>query len=214
MLAIVDANYKFIYVNVGTNGRAHDSAAFNESSFCEALLKNQFDLPEDAELPGSTDRVPYIFVADDAFRLGPRVLKPYGERSVNANKIFNYRLSRARRVVENAFGILANKFQVFQREIHLPVEKIEILTFAACALHNFIRTEEGIEANLIDIENTNSVQIHSGSWRNKVLITGLQKTIGNRSGEEGRTVRDKYTTYFNTVGSLPWQLEAIKKFNF
>lgn len=214
LLAVVDSNYNFLYVNVGANGRAHDAAVFNESSLQEGIKNNLFDFPPDTELPGSSNKVPYVFVSDEAFRLTSRVLKPYGERSVNSNKVFNYRLSRARRVVENAFGILANKFQIFQKEIDLPVEKVNKITFAACALHNYIRARDGFDVKLLDFENTNAVSYNHGSWRNEVMLTDLQRTHGNRSGEDGRKVRNAYSEYFNTNGSVPWQNDAIQKFNF
>lgn len=54
-------------------------------------------------------------------------------------RVFNYRLSRARRVIENTFGILATKFRIFWRSI---VEKVTKVTQAACALHNFLKISE------------------------------------------------------------------------
>lgn len=214
LLAVVDANYNFLYVNVGSNGRANDAAVFNEPSLCEAITKNLFDFPLEDYLPGTNKKVPFVFVADDAFRLTSRMLKPYGERSANANKIFNYRLSRARRVVENAFGILANKFQIFQIEIDLEIEKVEKTTLASCALHNFIRKRDGFVLKMLDSENTNTLSFQKGSWRNEVSMTNLQRSQINRSGDEGRRVRDTFSEHFNTVGTVPWRNDAVKKIQF
>ena len=56
------------------------------------------------------------------------MLKPYSQNGLTPEKrIFNYCLSRARRVVENAFGILANRFRVFLTPINLAPEKVEII---------------------------------------------------------------------------------------
>lgn len=52
--------------------------------------------------------------------------------------MFNYRLSRTRRTVENAFGIMANRFRVFLSTIPFSVEKVELITYACCILHNFL----------------------------------------------------------------------------
>lgn len=214
LLAIVDANYNFLYLNIGSNGRANDAAVFNDSSLCKGIINNIFDFPLDANLPGTDKKVPYVFVADDAFRLTPRILKPYGERSINSNKIFNYRLSKSRCVVENAFGILANKFQLFQKEIDLSVEKVEKITLAACALHNFVRARDGFEEKILDLENTSSISFETGSWRNEVSLTNMQSCKGNRSGDGGRKVRDAYSEYLNGKGSVPWQDDAVKKIQF
>ncbi|KAH9632488.1 hypothetical protein HF086_017036 [Spodoptera exigua] len=62
---------------------------------------------------------------DKAFALNDYTLKPYGgtpERG-SMERIFNYRLSRARRVVENAFGILSSVFRVLRKPLLLEPEK-------------------------------------------------------------------------------------------
>nr|XP_029728866.1 putative nuclease HARBI1 isoform X1 [Aedes albopictus] len=175
LLALVDANYRFIYVYVGANGRANDAAVFHESSLCKGIEMNLFDFPEDEAIPGIEGKLPYVMVGDDAFRLGRRIMKPFGQRSTIEQKIFNYRLSRARRVSENAFGLLSNKFQIFQKEINLPLDKVEQVVMAACALHNYIRDEDGFDSASVDNENIQTISITPGSWRQKTFITKLEK---------------------------------------
>ena len=73
--------------------------------------------------------MPFVFSGDDAFSLTDNSTKPYSGRGAeeddvyNDKCIFNCRLGRAGRVVENAFGILASKFGVFQRQMLLSPEK-------------------------------------------------------------------------------------------
>ena len=82
----------------------------------------------------------YAFLADDAFPLGKHCLKPYPQSGVTPIKrIFNYRLSRRRRVTENAFGILTNHFRVFTTRMCLDLDKATIITLATLMLHNMLR---------------------------------------------------------------------------
>ena len=85
-----------------------------------------------------------FFVADEAYPLKPYIMRPYPGKSLNneKNKIFNYRMSRARRVVENAFGILVSRWRMFWQPIIAKPENAIKYVKAAEALHNFLRSEE------------------------------------------------------------------------
>ena len=135
LLAIVDADYKFIYTDVGCNGRVSDGGVFKNCNLYRALEEKQLNIPNPTVLPGTQNQFPFVIVADDAFPLKDYILKPYSQRSLNQERrIFNYRLSRARRVVENAFGILANRFRIFMTPICLNPEKVETIVMACCIL--------------------------------------------------------------------------------
>jgi hypothetical protein len=76
LLAIVDADYKFLYVDVGCQGRIGDAGMFHNSSFRRALESNSLNIPADSLLPGTDQLVPYVLVADDAFPLTRQILNP------------------------------------------------------------------------------------------------------------------------------------------
>jgi len=121
LLAVVDANYKFIYIDVGTNGRANDALVFSKSSFNFALENNALNILTHG-----------VFVADDAFPLRYYLLKPYSKRGplTKEEKVFNYRLSRARRVSENAFGIMVSRFRIFKKPIAVQPDRVELIVQA------------------------------------------------------------------------------------
>ncbi|KAK4304444.1 hypothetical protein Pmani_023616 [Petrolisthes manimaculis] len=140
MLALVDADYKFLYVDVGAQGRASDAGVWDRCNHRKYLEENKLKVPGDASLPYSDLQSPYVIVGDDAFPLKTYLMKPYPGKQLTADqRIFNYRLSRARRVSENAFGILAAKFRVFQQPINSKPEFVNKIIFAAVVLHNFLR---------------------------------------------------------------------------
>ena len=52
--------------------------------------------------------VPHFIIGDEVFPLCADLLWPFPRNQLsNEAKIYNYRLCRGRRVIENAFGILA-----------------------------------------------------------------------------------------------------------
>ena len=102
---------RFLYVDVGCQGRISDGGVFNHTSLHHAIENNDAGLPTDAPYPGQQQPMPYAMVADEAFPLRSYIMKPFAQRNLTERqRIYNYILSRARRTVENAFGFLANRY--------------------------------------------------------------------------------------------------------
>lgn len=105
LMTIVNANYEFILVDVR---RVSDGGVFSNTKFYELLVEKKLNIPEADKLPNSEIKQPYVLAGDEAFPLMDNLMKPFNRKNLNEEQaIFNYRLSRARRIVENAFGILA-----------------------------------------------------------------------------------------------------------
>ena len=51
------------------------------------------------------------------------------------------RLSRARRLIENSFGILANTWRILLGRMDLQPDKIRTISLATCILHNILRAD-------------------------------------------------------------------------
>ena len=148
------------------------------------------------------------------------MLKPYFGIYLPENKqIFNYRLSRTRRVIENAFGILATKFRIFRRPIIAKPEKVTKITQAACALHNYLKISEircPVSARVycppgyIDQEDQHG-NIVPGDWRNQGSeLCSISQASSNMHSKPAAEVRDNMMSYFNLpTGAVPWQKDHI-----
>ncbi|KAH7940864.1 hypothetical protein HPB49_007107 [Dermacentor silvarum] len=166
LMAAVDINLKFICVDVGAYGRQSDGGTLSASCFGKSLEKGLLGLPSPKQLPGTNSVAPHVFVGDEAFQLRPDFLWPYSWRGQDeCKRIFNYRLSRARRCVENAFGVMASRFRIFQRAINLQPQNADYVVMACCVLHNFLRDDViYLTANYVDSEDAYGI-ITSGPWR-------------------------------------------------
>ena len=78
-------------------------------------------------------------VGDEAFILRKDFLKPYSVKQLTRERrIFNYRLCRARGIIENVFDILVAKFGIFKTHINIKLDNIKDAVMASCALHSFL----------------------------------------------------------------------------
>ncbi|KAJ8971109.1 hypothetical protein NQ314_000891 [Rhamnusium bicolor] len=83
----------------------------------------------------------HVLIGDEAFALRTYLMSPYPYRQSRSDickEKYNTRLCRARRVVENAFGILAQRWRIFYRPIEVSVETTIIIVKTTCILHNYL----------------------------------------------------------------------------
>src|SRR5262249_54852981 len=142
-------------------------------------------------------------IGDEAFQLDTNTMKPYSHRNATpAQRVFNYRLSRARRVVENSFGLLAARFRVLERPIPLRPCVVDKLVLAACVLHNFLRDKCSgmyVPGGTLDEENVEEGVVRAGNWRNDVSheLRGIGKQGSNAHERSAGHMRDALCSYFN-----------------
>ena len=208
MFALVDANYRFMYIKAGINGSVSDSTVFESTKLYEKLMKGQLKLPVDGPLPGTNIEVPYVFLGDSAFAVNKHFMKPYSIRNISHNRrIFNYRLSRARRVTENAFGILSSRFRIFRSSIGINLDNVDHVILACCALHNYLSTVNPMyqltDATEHQQDTTNSTA--PGEWSLNSELVPLCHSTNKKRYEDGINVREKFTQFFNNEGSIPFQ---------
>ncbi|XP_041366800.1 putative nuclease HARBI1 [Gigantopelta aegis] len=140
LMAVVDADYKFMWIDVGGFGSQSDAQIYNQSELKECLEDGSIGLPPPSLLPNDIQDFPYFLLGDDAFGLRTYLMKSYSGRQLTREEmIANYRISRARRVVENAFGIMAQRWRVLLSTMQQMPVTVQTIVEACVCLHNFIR---------------------------------------------------------------------------
>ena len=113
---------------------------------------------------GSQTEMPFFILGDEACPLKTYLMKPFKEKNLSCDElVFNYRLSRARRCVECAFGILQAKWRLLNKAIKTKVNKAERIVRCICLLHNIIIDLEGITHDQ-SVQETSQIR---GSRQNK-----------------------------------------------
>ncbi|KAK3910077.1 Protein ALP1-like [Frankliniella fusca] len=231
LFAVADAKYKFIVADAGARGREGDSGVFSRSDFGKLFLDQKLALPPSVYNHTLKCYLPYVFVGDGAFPLNEHLLKPYepGKKKdlKDEEVIFNYRLSRARRVVENSFGILSARFRILRHNSIASETLAQNIILSTCALHNLHLIREDslppqkkvyLPPGFTDSYRSNGV-FKAGRWRKKVPT--LENTIFRNlmNAEEScpsadsdphhpALVRDNFMDLF-LVKSLPWQWKHL-----
>lgn len=151
-----------------------------------------------------------FIVADDAFGLSEIVMIPYSGRHTKGSleRAFSYTHSRARRIIENSFGIMASVFRVVRKPMLFQSDSAKLITLACAYLHNFLRKRKSsrniysaITAFDSEDENGNLIQ---GKWRQEGSeLLGL-KWCSQKDENAGVYVREELSHYFHSQ-PLPWQ---------
>lgn len=119
-------------------------------------------------------------------------------------RIFNYRLSRARRMIESTFGILVSQWRIFRKPIIANVENVHKIIEACVCLHNFIRNMDVDDENLdFECNDNYDTMNSSGGMRN------IGRLGSNTHSREAVRVRDEFMMYFKEDGAVNWQTSSI-----
>lgn len=108
-------------------------------------------------------------------------------------------------MVENAFGILFNRFRVFMSPINLVLEKVEAITMACCTLNNFLwaNTDVYMPPGSVDKEAVGTHVAQPGDWHQGPPPTRQGSTNYSKTAKE---LRKEVWKYFNSKeGAVTWQ---------
>ncbi|XP_069624186.1 uncharacterized protein [Ranitomeya imitator] len=197
LMAIADAECRFIAVDIGAFGRGNDSQTFKSSDMGRRVYGNNFNFPPPQPLPNTQGPpLPFVMVGDEAFQMCENLLKPYSSRDLDhTRRIYNYRLTRARRTVECSFGILVAKWRILATAINLKVETVDEVVKACVVLHNYIMAKERPHIELDEPVSHPLPDFQHHPMRSTAAV-GL--------------MRDQFAAYFvSDIGRVSWQDNVV-----
>jgi hypothetical protein len=158
--------------------------------------------------------VPYFFTGDEAIPLGENLTKGYLGRHPKGSKvrIFNYRIFRAHRVVENEFGLLSSVVQVLRKPKLLEPEKAQLTVMTIVYLHSFLQRCPDSSAvyilpGMFDYEENS--QVIEGSWRamineNMTALFPIKNDVFKPT-LKAKEIREELAAYFLSGRTVEWQ---------
>uniref|UniRef100_A0A8C1XYC4 DDE Tnp4 domain-containing protein n=1 Tax=Cyprinus carpio TaxID=7962 RepID=A0A8C1XYC4_CYPCA len=184
LLALVDADYRFLAIDVGSYGGNSDGGIFANSALGRAQQRETLNVPPPLELPSAPElgKVNHIIIADKAFPMKPYI---------------------ARRISKNAFGILTQRFKVYKRPMEVNPDLADSIVKATCILCNYLRHEvvgQADQGDSFDFDDGGNASLHE-----------FQRPRGNRASEEALHIRDTFRKYFvSPAGEVPWQYDRLR----
>ena len=203
------ANYKFIWLNIGTNGVVGDAQMWNNSDLKFGMSTDRLHRPQTEPFPGDIAEIPFFLIDDDAFTVEEFLMKPSGHWNLTRDdRIFNYRLLQARCVVENAFSIMG--FLVLTTTIRHRPEIASLITSTCCVLHNIIRDRYPVMQAPMRDQKDQHYNLMLGAWQNGYDMHDINRNVGgNTSKKRAKAQRDLMKLCYNDIGAMPWQNQMI-----
>lgn len=215
LMAACDSNHLFTLVDIGAYGSQSDGGVFKNSAFGVNLEGKNMNVPSNDKIENTNIVLPYTFVADEAFPLKDYIMRPYPGKNLSVKKrIFNYRLSRARRVIENAFGILVARWRILKQTINAKVDNVDNIVKACVVLHNFCKLRgigKSPACTYCPPGYVDSNDEDNGNWRLEIdrPLQSVGRLSSNNSSKDVYLIRDKLADYFMSHGRVAWQNEKI-----
>lgn len=185
-------------------GSANDAGIFQRSDLGRALEEGVIELPPPRNLLRTESEFPYFIIGDGIFPLKPYLMKPYVRvNNLNAaDKIYNYRLPRARLTIECAFGILVKRWAILQKTLDFELENIDLIVMSLLCLHNFLITD-GIE-----LQECNQRYQENIDENQDEADVGVYQD--DEPGNNAFRMRETLKHYFTSAyGPVPWQWQHI-----
>jgi hypothetical protein len=170
LMVICDNRKRFIFADSRWPGSTSDTGAVSRSSF----LTNLFIRRDPVLFPQ-----PYMILSDGGFHKRSCFIAPDYQARNRLENLFNTSISRARCVVENAFGLLKMKWRrLHQHSIQESTRIIPELVLCACVLHNIC-----IDAGDVNDEEDAAVRDEEDARADRVEINAAYERIFMNNGK-------------------------------
>ena len=199
LLALVDANYRFIWASLGAPGNTHDSTLFQSSNLWSKIVSGDVLPPALVNIEDTS--FPPLILGDGAFPMRTWITKPYGDAVLSERKrYYNYRLSRARMVSEGAFGKLKGRWRILSKKCESHKETVKKMGLACVVLHNICIEQGDIIPRNIDlsVDPVTNKRRPQTELRDVLQMTNINRRYLRDSPINSRLVRDKIAETFYT----------------
>jgi len=145
LMGIADARRKLVYAYVGASGKRGDNEIFNSSPFGKLLKEKALHLPPACHYDGIEEDLPFVFIGDGAFEKKSNLVNTFSKSKgiLSApERVFNTRFSTARHCIEDVFGLLFKRYEIFDRPFEGTKTTVRYIELACYALHNFHLMDE------------------------------------------------------------------------
>ena len=133
--------------------------------------------------------VPVYLIGNSAYTLSTFLMKPfdYNITQLQDVKQYNYRVSRARIVTENAFGRLKARWRRFSKQNDMSVERVHTIVTTCCILHNMCEVHS---------DSFNNDWLAELSSFNEEPATTIHSDTNNDIEHDGKIIRQALIEYF------------------
>ena len=167
---------------------------FKNSNFGQKFINGELDIPVPKSLPNYPQGgvLPHCIVGDEQFPCHMDLMRSYPRGKAQnrlpwAEQIFNYRLSTARHISYNTFGILVQRWRLFNRRINLMPDNVSLFIMACVVLHNFLTGERDIPALYQRLNPDNIPYLHDDG-----AILAVPNLYGYHIPAQAKAIRDIY----------------------
>ena len=176
MQALVDYRGLFMDINVGWPGKVHDARVFSNSSLYRRANGGTL-FPNWTSKMGSID-VPLVILGDPAY---PLLTWLMNATSTAKERLFNYRQSRGRMVVEDAFGRLKGRWRCLMKRMDTNVCSVPNIVASCVVLHNICELygDHCHQDWIVDVDTTRSTTSSTTNSTASSVINSSASDIRN-----------------------------------